>query len=120
MRLWSVGSWLRGLRYRWEPWRQWIHHICEKLRLLQGTNIAGGLGFDLWRAQSAGEPYHLTALAGVRGLVKVWSAQGVTAYVHESEILWTSRLLGTNYRSAKKATNPLWLDTVRYGRRIQS
>lgn len=55
MRLGSVGSWLRGRRYRREPRRQWICHLIEKISLLQGHQILQELGLDLWPAHTATE-----------------------------------------------------------------
>lgn len=68
----------------------------------------------------ASEVYYATELAGIRGLVEVWSAQATTGDVDEIGILWTSRLLRTDNRTAKKETIPLWSDTGRYERRSRS
>lgn len=61
-----------------------------------------------------GEEYYATALTGVRGIVEVWNAEGVTADVRESGILWTSNILRNDYRTEKKENIPFWSDTVRY------
>lgn len=39
MRLWNVGSWLRGGPYPGKPHHKCIRHIVEKISLLQGPAI---------------------------------------------------------------------------------
>lgn len=75
---------------------------------------------DSWQAPRTREEYYRTELAGVRGLLEVWSVQEVTPDVHESETLWTSRRLHNDYRTVNKANNPLWSDAVRFEQQIRS
>lgn len=114
MRQWGVGRWLRGIRSLREPRRQRISHIFDKLSLLPVPDIALEINLDLWKLQSAYEAYYATALEGVRRFVEMCSVQGVTEDVHERGILWKSRLLRTDYRTAKKSTIQFWTNTVRY------
>lgn len=119
-RFWSGGKWLAFRRHRRERLVAWIGHICDKLELMDGPVLPRMLALDLWRVRTPTELPYALALAGIRGLVGVWSGMGVTADVHRDAILWTMRQLPVDYQTAKKATMPFWSDTVRYERRCRS
>lgn len=77
-----------------------MEHLCEKIALLEGPLIPRELGMDLWRARTVDETVYAQDLCAMRGLIEVWSGLGVTADEHADAMLWTSRRLPEDYRTA--------------------
>lgn len=116
-RLWNDGRWIRGHPYRRYPHRKWIRYIEEKLSLLQRPVIASQMGFHIWCARTKMKSHYALELAGICVLVDVWSGHGATTDGHKNVVIWTTRLLRTDYRTSKGAKIPSWADTVSYARR---